>query len=145
MKKALSLVIALLMTFSMFGVMASAAEDDTAPIKIIFIVDGNVVKEISVQEGTILTQYAPEDPVKPDTDTTRYIFKGWQTEGDDNLYYQATFPVATLNGAETREIIYTAVFSEQDLSGRQSLWNFIESLFERLNLLFEYFATVFNW
>lgn len=145
MKKALSLVLALLMTFSMFGVMAFAAEDDTAPIHIIFVVDGNTVKEISVQDGTILTPYAPENPMKPDTDTTRYIFKGWQTAGDDELYYQSTFPVATLDGAETREIVYTAVFAEQDISGRQSFWNFIESLFERLNLLFEYFATVFNW
>lgn len=144
MKKALSLALALLMTFSMFGVMAFAAED-TAPIHVIFVVDGKTVKDIYVQDNTILTPYAPENPEKADTDTTRYTFKGWKSASDDNYYYQNTLPVATLDGAETREIVYTAVFSEEDISGRQSLWNLIESIFERINLLFEYFATVFNW
>lgn len=147
MKKTLALFLALLMTFTMFGVMASAADEtDVAPIHVIFIVDGQTVKDIYVQDNTILTPYAPENPVRPDTDDTRYTFKGWQTAGDNNYYYQSTLPIAKLADGETsKEIVYKAIFSEEDISGRQSLWNLIESIFERINLLFEYFATVFNW
>ena len=29
--------------------------------------------------------------------------------------------------------------------GYQSFWNFIESIFERINMIFEYFAEIFNW
>lgn len=161
MKKTLALVLALLVAFSMFSVVSFAADGEAtvpqekAPITVIFIVDGNVVQEISVQDGTILTPYVPAPPEKADTEMRdpetneikkiRYTFKGWKTEGDDNLYHNNTFPVAKLDGAETRTIIYTAEFSEKDISDRQSFWNFIESIFERINLLFEYFATVFNW
>ncbi len=146
MKKALSVALALLVALSMFSVMAFA-EAAEAPITVIFKVDGVVVKEVNVASGTVLTPYVPDDPVRQDTDTERYTFKGWKAEeGDDNLYYRNTFPKATLAEGETsKTIIYNAEFAVEDISGRQSLWNFIESLFERLNLLFEYFATIFNW
>lgn len=147
MKKALALVLSLLVAFSMFSVMAFAADSEAnPPIRVVFYVDNEIVKDVYVHDGTILTPYAPANPTKADTDTTEYTFKGWQTEGDDNFYYQNTLPVAKLaEGETTKEIVYTAVFAEEDISGRQSFWNLVESIFARINLIFEYFATIFNW
>lgn len=144
MKKTLSVVLALLVALSMFSVMAFAA--DEAPITVIFKVDGVAVQTVSVASGTILTPYVPEDPSRVDTDEYRYTFKGWKAEGDDTLYYKNTLPVPALAEGETSKIIvYEAQFSQEDISGRQSLWNLIESIFERINLIFEYFATIFNF
>lgn len=140
MKKALSVVLSMLVIFSMVSIMAFAAEP---PITVKFVdYDGTVIQEVKVVEGTILTEYAPANPVRPDVEgETEYTFKGWRGE-DGNLYYQSTLP--TPDGSDL-EVIYTAEYSEKDVSGYQSFWNFIESIFERINKLFEYFAEVFNW
>ncbi len=146
MKKALALALALLMTFSMFGVMALAAQEADPPITVKFMVDNEIYKVVKVNSGENLSPYLDSYPVKGDTDTTRYTFVGWQTEGDDNRYYNSTLPEPVLGEGEvTKEIVYTAVFSEEDISGRQSFLSFLGSIFERLNLLFEYFATIFNF
>ena len=151
MKKALSIVLALLVAFSMFGVMAFATTGETTeaepPITVIFKVDGEVYRELKVNSGDFITLYIKEYPAKEETDTTRYTFEGWMTEGDETLYkgYSA-LPAPTLaEGETTKTIVYEAVFYEEDLSERQSFLNFIEILFERLNTLFEYFATIFNF
>lgn len=158
MKKALSIVLAVLMIFSTMGVMAFAA-DDTQKVKYIFkngedvIADITVSVTISAQE---LVPHLPANPVKKDTDTTRYTFKGWDYAGDedDTLYYananSIPTPATLLAGQEieagtTPEFVFTAEFSEEDISGRQSFWNFIESIFERLNMIFAYFAEIFGW
>ena len=135
MKKALSVVLALIVALSMFSVMAFAG--DLVNVK--FVVDGATKADVSVEAGTILTQYVPEVIQEYETDTTRYTFKGWQAEGDDTIYYSNTLPKAEA------DVVYVAVYAEKDISGNQSFWNFIETLFERLNLLFEYFATIFNF
>lgn len=146
MKKTLALALALLMAFSMFGVMAFAANEADPPITVKFVVDGETYKTIKVNSGENLAPYLDTYPSKQDTDTTEYTFAGWKAEGDENLYFNTTLPVPELGEGEiTKEIVYTAVFSEKDISGRQSFLNFIESLFARINLLFEYFATIFNF
>lgn len=150
MKKALALLLSVLMIFSMVGVMAYA-EDTTDPaepteeelVTVIFK-DGDVIlKTIKVKPGIIITAYAPENPEKPDTETTRYTFKGWQSSVDGEIYYRST--LCTPQDASVKEIVYTAVYSEKDISGRQTLWEFIGSIFTRINMIFEYFAKIFGW
>lgn len=147
MKKALSVLLSVLVVLSMFSVMAFA-EDAQAPAQSLVTVkfvddDGTtIIKELQVEAGTILTKYAPENPVKPDVEgKTEYTFKGWVAE-DGTLYYANTLP--TPDGSDL-EVIFTASYSAKDVSGFQSLWNLIESIFERINLIFQYFATIFGW
>ncbi len=154
MKKALAVLLSVLAIFSMCSVMAFAegSTADPTPITVKFMDGDFLIKEVSVKEGDILTAYAPENPTKPDTDTTRYTFAGWQAYDeagaviDETLYQKSTLPAPYLaEGQTTATIIYKAVFSEKDIKGNQTFWNFIESIFARLNLLFEYFAEVFGF
>lgn len=143
MKKALSVLLSVLVVLSMFSVMAFA-EGTEPPITVKFVDDDGttVIKEIKVEAGASLPQYAPENPVKPDIEgETEYTFKGWVAE-DGITYYANTLP--TPDGSDL-EVIFTASYSAKDVSGYQSFWKFIESIFERINKIFEYFAIVFNW
>lgn len=145
MKKALSLVLAMLVAFSMFAVVAAAEGEATEnTVKVTFIIneDPRVEEVVYLKKGEILTPYTPENPEKADTDTTRYTFKGWLSSEDGEIYYRSTIPTPAEG---TTEVTYTAVFAEEDISGRQSFWNLVESIFERINMIFKYFAIVFNW
>lgn len=144
MKKALSVVLAMLMVFSMVGVMAFA-EGETRYITYTFLdEDGSLIKEFQMAEDSnvIITTLVPDEPVKPDTEDTRYIFKHWEAE-DGTIYYKSTIKNPTADTPDT--VTFKAVYSEEDISSRQSFWNLIESIFERINLIFEYFAAIFQW
>ena len=82
MKKALAVLLSVLVAFSMFTVMTFAAGStaEPTPITIKFVVDDTTVREIAVKDGEILTPYAPENPAKESTDTTKYTFAGWQAQ-----------------------------------------------------------------
>lgn len=136
MKKTLALILAMIVAFSMFSVAAFAA-DDLVAIK---FVDGDkVVSSAQVAKGTILTPYVPENPVKEDTDTTKYTFSGWESSVDGEVYYPNTIPAADY------DVTYTAKYVEEKVTAGQSLLAFFASIFERINLIFEYFATIFNF
>ncbi|MGN0447489.1 MAG: hypothetical protein ACI4GC_02965 [Acutalibacteraceae bacterium] len=145
MKKAVSIILTLLIALSCLSV-AAFAEDGTQPaVTIYYVVDDVVVSTVYAQPGTVLTQHTPENPVKQDTETTRYTFKGWRSSLDGQLYYKSTqLVVPEVAEGESLEITMTAEFSEKDISGRQSFFQFIASIFERINLIFEYFATIFG-
>lgn len=144
MKKALSVILSVLVIFSMVGVMAFAAEDPAITVQFKDW-DGKIIKEVMVDPGTILTSYVPASPERADTDDTDYTFAGWKGE-DGKLYHTSTFPTPALaEGETTKTIVYTAEYTEKDTTGYQSFWNFIESIFERINMLFEYFAEIFNF
>ena len=139
MKKALSLVLAVLLLFSMTAVMASA-EENLVTVK--FINDGFVVKEVDLEVGASIITYAPENPQKKATETTEYIFSGWVCDLDGKTYYQNTLPVVP---EDVTEIIFVADYSESDIEVRQTFWNLVESIFARINLIFQYFAKIFEW
>ncbi len=146
MKKALALLLALICAFS-FCTVALAAEGDTedvASVTVIFKDGDTVVKEIVVAPGTILTPYAPVNPEKADTDTTRYTFKGWLREGGDGThYYQSTLPTPTEAEAGAT-IVYAADYAEEDISENQTFLAFFASIFDRINKIFEYFVKIFE-
>lgn len=154
MKKALAVLLSVLVAFSMFTVMTFAAGStaEPTPITIKFVVDDTVVREIAVKDGEILTPYAPENPAKASTDTTKYTFAGWQAQDesgkvlDETLYQKSTLPSPYLaEGEETKTIIYKAVYTEKNIEGNQTFFSFLASIFERFNLLFQYFAEVFGF
>lgn len=144
MKKVLSVLLSMLMIFSMAGVVAfaeDAAESDATVNVIFYDEDGEtVLYDLMVAPGTALGPQI-ENPSKAETETTRYIFKGWKGE-DGEVYYDSTLPKPT---ADDTKVTYTAVYSKEDLTQRQTFWNLIESIFERFNLLFQYFAEIFGF
>lgn len=143
MKKALALLLSLLVAFSMLSVVAVAGDDaEEGLVNIIFVVDGVTVADVKIQPGDTLAPVTPDNPEKQDTETIRYTFKGWRSSQDGNLYYKSTIPNPD---GSVAQITYTAEFTEEDISEYQSLWNLIESIFERINLIFEYFAKIFGW
>ncbi|MBQ6601155.1 MAG: hypothetical protein IIX36_05880 [Clostridia bacterium] len=159
MKKALALVLALLVAFSMFSIATFAAEGDTVKINFVYktpgIDEGNSNPEdasTGINTVTLIKGgYLPADAVPQITEefegmidgkTYRFTFKGWRSSVDNELYYAGTIHFAD---DAPDEVTFTAEYAMEDISGRQSFWNFIESLFERINKIFEYFAVIFNW
>lgn len=146
MKKTLALILSLLVAFSMFTV-ATFAEDETTStqeelVTIRFVdSDGRDIKTVQVRPGTTMTPYVPENPEKADTEDTRYTFVGWKSSVDTNVnpYSKNTVPDARV------DVTYTATYSEKDISENQTFWNFIQSIFARINLLFQYFAEIFRF
>lgn len=138
MKKALAVLLSVLVIFSSFAVMAFAQEGDLITVN--FVVDGNTIKTVQVRAGEILTPYAPENPVKEATETAEYTFKGW-ADADGVLYQQSTLP--TPDGS-VAEITYTAEFSEEEIVENETLLSFIASIFERINMIIEYFVKIFE-
>lgn len=139
MKKTLALILAMLVAFSMFSVAAFAADD---LVTVTFVDhEGKVIETHKVKAGEALTAYVPENPVRENTDTTKYTFRGWQIKGsDDETIYRSN----TLNPAD-EDITYKAVYLEEKVATGQNLLQFFRSIFERINLIFQYFATIFNF
>lgn len=144
MKKALSVLLSMLMIFSMVGVMAFAEGEieSEATVHVVFYDEDEqtILHDLMVKPGQHLGPLVV-NPEKAETETTRYIFKGWKGE-DGEVYYDSTLPDPT---GEDTEIIYVAEYSTEDLTQRQTFWNLIESIFERLNLIFQYFAEIFGF
>lgn len=140
MKKTLAMLLAVLVALSMFSVAAFAADD---LVKITFLADDGttVIREFETTAGKVFTGAVPEDPAEPvnPEDGYRYTFKGWQSSVDEKIYYKGTMnPVS-------QDVTYTAVFSKEEVKPTQSLLNFFESIFERINAIFQYFAEIFRF
>ena len=143
MKKTLALILAVLVAFSMFTFATSAAD----LVTVNFYNDGKVYQKVEVPDGESLTPFVPDDPTKaPVLDengkvVTEYIFKGWASSEEENatVYFKNTIPAAA-DGAN-----YYAVYSVKEIEETQTFWEFIESIFARINLIFEYFARIFDF
>lgn len=142
MKKTLALILAVLVAFSMFTVATFATEgteSEKTTFTVTFINNGAEYAKVEVAPGVHMTSYVPADPTRAAEDGKEYIFKGWSVPGSDELYYRNTIPTPTA------DITYVAVYSEKDTTENQTFWEFIESIFARINLLFQYFAAIFNF
>ena len=151
MKKTLALVLTVLLAFSMFSMAASAA---TTKVRFVDLY-GKEIKTIEYDyaaEGKLAAADFPEvdtnyerDELQEDGSTKKYeyTFKGWRCDACGDLHYPSTFSSA--DHAKYTEVLLSAEYAKEDKSGNQSFWQFIESLFARINVLFEYFATIFNF
>ena len=136
MKKTLALILAMLVALSMFSVATFAADDVT----ITFVdYDGEVLYTKTVPVGSDVAVYAPENPVRENTEKAKYTFEGWMAEGSEEVYSAAQLPRATENAT------YFATYAEEEIKEGQSLLKFIATIFERINLIFEYFAKIFGF
>ncbi len=138
MKKTLALVLAVLVAFSMFAFATSAADSEL--VKVTFINDGKEYSSFELLPGTVLTPYMPENPTKAPDGSNEYIFKGWAVSEDGELYFKNTIPAVG-----TEDVTYMAIYSAKEIKESQTFWEFIESIFARINLLFQYFAAIFDF
>lgn len=158
MKKALSILLSVLIIFSVSCI--AFAEDVTVadpPITINFYVDGVLKQTIKVSEGDKATpSYVVEaigNPEKEADETATYTFDGWvpcdengAAVESDIKYYSGTFPAHSLKDGETTSVYnYCATFVAEEIDNENvTLWKFIESIFARINSIFEYFAKIFE-
>ena len=176
MKKALSVVLSLLVILSAFGMFAAAEEEatTTAPeykdgiATILFFLDEEDVKfdenDKVIQDNAIHKIMAmPGEPVverlengdeaitiptKTDPEKkVNYIFECWKNyktgERRDTSGIPAV-PKAAAGEEQITEVIYVAVFAEEDIMETQTFWAFVQTIFARINMIFEYFAKVFE-
>ncbi len=144
MKKALSVLLSLLVIFSMFGMVAAAEGEQTDLVSITFKVDGEVYYYIEALPGANIIERLQtgenklETPVKDLGDGNVYTFKYWENEANGDIRYTGNIPPAT------EDTVYNAVFHVEEKVENQSFWAFVQTIFERINLIFEYFAKVFE-
>ena len=139
MKKTLALILAMLVAFSMFSV-AAVATDNLVSVQFVDY-DGKEIQSSSVTIGDSISACAPDNPVRENTDKAEYTFAGWKSNNpeDTKVYSKYQLPAATEN------VVYTATYSEEKVTSGQNLLQFFRSIFERINLIFQYFATIFNF
>ena len=136
MKKAIALVLSLLMLVSVFAVFA-AAEDGEAPAAttytVTFIVNGETFNTQTIAEGE--TPEPPGDPQPYTVDGTVYEFSGWTSSvGDpDKLYYRNTLPAITSDVTFTAKYVITYEPSENPTV---TLFSFLQGIFQNLTKIF---------
>lgn len=143
MKKVISVLLAVLMIFSVFGATVAFAEDELKETYTIIFVDFDgteLAKFENVTKGDKVI--APAYPVRENTPDMKYVFKGWK-KGDDEtvLYHQNTIPEAS--GSE-EVITYTAVYSEQPVEETLTFFGLIAYIFSQFNRIFETIASWFG-
>ena len=140
MTKTLALLLAVLVALSMFSVATFAAD---GLVKITFLADdGTTVKQVlEVPAGAIFTPDVPENPTAPVSpeEGYKYTFAGWKSSLDGEIYHKGTM------GPVSEDVTYTAVFTSEKVKETQSFFKFLESIFERINLIFQYFAEIFRF
>ncbi len=155
MKKALAILLSLILMFSCTAVSLAADESAAEPdystyVNIFFIVDGAVAGTVRALPGEMTAQDVVDTigtPSKEATDTVRYIFEGWYASDESGnvidgaeKQLSATFKIPEAAG----NYYYSAVFYEENIKETTTFWAFIQTIFARINLIFEYFAKVFE-
>lgn len=121
MKKVLSLVLALVMLFTL-GTVAFAEEEK--PITVNFVIGGELVKTIQVDYDEDYNSQAP-DIRREISNGIKYEFGGWET---NNYYYTGTIyetlPVIE-DGTPIYEITFVATYTETEYDGEEILEDII--------------------
>ena len=142
MKKLIAVLLSVLMLFSLVSVVAVAADDEEEPTVYLIVFkdyDGTVLSEQNVEEGRFPQQ--PDVPKREaDENGTTYVFIGWRSSLDEQVYKAAaTVPAATANAT------YTATYQEDPVEEvGTTILGFLASVFARMNRIFEQIAKVFE-
>ena len=123
MKKIISLILAVLMVFSVTAMAVSAADETTKPIKITFVYDsadsnGKAVeaeKVIYVDYGEDYNKEAPKDTYIDGG--FKYFISGWETEdyGPKN-YIHTSLPVVPATDTQIKEIKFRACYDVEKVT-----------------------------
>ncbi len=172
MKKVLSVFLAALMLFSCFGVMAYAEDAETSKtVTITFkylIPNGSgtgteerVVKMERVLEnnnGAVITSgqmdyyldamprefsysYDAED-FPPRKESKTYKFMHFVSEKDPS--FKINF-AGSGTRVFTEDTVFVAEYEIEDTGEYSTFWEFVQSIFARINLIFEYFSEIFGF
>lgn len=154
MKKALSIILSVLVLISCVSVISLAAEEaQPQTYKITFYNDDKtILHEEAVKPGGIvkLPVTAPVCSQKPTIENSEFKFLGWarcdvDADGEIIVYDSVLYDAYTIPNA-TADANYIAVFSNELYHKEtQSFFQFIKSVFERINQLFKYFFDLFGW
>ncbi len=156
MKKVLSVLLSLVLMFSLTAVAFAEGADEpdySGYVNIYFIVDGAEIGAVHALPGEVITQdivNVAGNPSKEATDEVKYIFEGWYAaeavDGEYKVVDGAEKQIASTFKAPTEagDYYYVAVFYEESIQASTTLWSFFQSIFARINLIFEYFAKVFE-
>lgn len=86
-------------------------------------------------------------PTKNSDDTYNYTFNGWELYTKDSsgswsatgtIRYTGNIPAAE------EDVCWVATFAKETIKESQTFWSFVQSVFARINAIFEYFAEVFK-
>lgn len=140
MKKILAVLLAVLVALSALSMAAFAAE------KTVKFVNGEdtIVVKVNVGEGD-LSPYVPSNPTKASDGKYEYTFKGWQLEGDKSgkLYQKGN--IENPKESDPDEIVYHAVYAQEEIQENQTFWQFVASVFARINGIFRRLAEIFRF
>lgn len=166
MKKLLSIFLAALMLLSCFSVMAFAADDDVLVYVTYLVPDNNgdgEPEEVSTEpklvkkgepipaaemEGWLLDMpreftydYNTDEGGFERTETRTYTFKGFTKEGVEgsDLYYFGS------TGKIDEATHFVAQYKIEDTIDNVTFWELVQSIFARINKIFEYFSAIFKF
>lgn len=122
MKKLISLILAVIMIFSVTAVAVSAADETTKPVKITFVYDvddgkGNGVertKPITVDYGENFTNQAPKGSYTHAG--WKYTISGWTVEGYGEAGKVWTNLPTVSEGDGITELTFTAVYDAKEVT-----------------------------
>ena len=165
MKKVVSVLLAMLMVFSCFGVMAFAEDGEQVKVRVEYLALNEAgkaetfsTKEKLVDKGAEIPsaemqewlydmprEFSEDYEVTEDgytrTETKTYTFKGFVKEGDESgqIYYFGS------TGAIKENTVFVAQYVIKDTIDTVTFWELVQSIFARINRIFEYFNAIFNF
>lgn len=170
MKKVLSVFLAALMLVSCFGMMAFAEDYIKDPAIVTFKYysgefdkNGNPVlaePEFLFENNSVITsdqmntwlrdmpkqvvyEYEVEEYGSKRTETVTYTFDYFTIEGHDEgerYKFEGTGETTMADGT-----VFVANYTKKDTGDTVTFWEFVQSIFARINLIFEYFSEIFGF
>ena len=175
MKKVLSVFVAAIMLFTCFGVMAYAEDGgeikDPATAKFTYLVptydangNANGAEKTTItvlfENNSVFTsdlmntwlrdmpkqvvyQYDVDEYGSSRKETVTYTFDYFTIEGHDEgerYKFEGTGEKVMTDG-----VVFVANYTKKDTGDTVTFWELVQSIFARINLIFEYFAEIFGF
>ena len=166
MKKLISVLLAAIMLVSCFSVMAFATEEtNLAYVSVVYryvdengneaeatvgpksVVKGNVIPAAEMEAWLLdmPREFSYDYQITEDgytrTETRTFTFKGFAKQGDESgtLYYFGS------TDEITEDTVFVAQYKIEDTVDFVTFWELVQSIFARINLIFEYFAEILGF